>query len=125
MRRFLGPIRQMGYVVPDIEAAMHWSSEEMGIGPFFYNPRVPIEDYQYDGQPHDVKNSVALANAGSIQVELIQTRNDAPSMYRVATGASDPISAPRWKSPIPRRMLARTFLRWPPPWRATFMIWER
>ena len=30
-------------------------------------------------QPH---NSVALANSGPLQIELIQTRNDVPSMYR-------------------------------------------
>jgi hypothetical protein len=82
MSRFLGPIRQLGYVVDDIEAAMkHWH-ETMGVGPWFYNPRVPIEDYRYEGQSYDVHNSVALANSGYIQVELIQTRNDAPSMYR-------------------------------------------
>ncbi len=82
MSRFLGEIRQLGYVVPDIEAAMdHWS-RVMGVGPFFYNPRVPIEGYHYGGKPFEVENSVALANSGFIQVELIQTRNDAPSMYR-------------------------------------------
>jgi hypothetical protein len=82
MSRFLGAIRQLGYVVDDIEAAMaHWH-EIMGVGPWFYNPRVPIEDYVYDGKSYEVHNSVALANSGFIQVELIQTRNDAPSMYR-------------------------------------------
>lgn len=82
MSRFLGPIRQLGYVVDDIEAAMaHWS-EVMGVGPWYYNPKVPIEDYRYDGKPYEVHNSVALANSGYIQVELIQCRNDAPSMYR-------------------------------------------
>lgn len=82
MSRFLGEIRQLGYVVPDIEAAMdHWS-RVMGVGPFFYNPHVPIEGYHYGGEPFEVENSVALANSGFIQVELIQTRNDAPSMYR-------------------------------------------
>lgn len=82
MSRFLGPIRQLGFVVPDIEAAMdHWS-RVMGVGPFFYNPRVPIEDYIYDGAPYTPHNSVALANAGYVQVELIQCRNDVPSMYR-------------------------------------------
>lgn len=88
MSRFLGPIRQLGFVVPDIEAAMdHWS-RVMGVGPFFYNPRVPIEDYTYAGVRHEPHNSVALANAGHIQVELIQCRNDVPSMYRdfVAAG---------------------------------------
>jgi len=82
MSRFLGAIRQLGYVVDDIEAAMaHWHSV-MGVGPWFYNPKVPIEDYRYDGEPYEVHNSVALANSGPLQVELIQTRNDAPSMYR-------------------------------------------
>ena len=82
MSRHLGEIRQLGYVVPDIEAAMdHWS-RVMGVGPFFYNPRVPIEGYHYGGQAFEVENSVALANSGFVQVELIQTRNDAPSMYR-------------------------------------------
>jgi hypothetical protein len=82
MSRFLGEIRQLGYVVRDIEAAMdHWS-RVLGVGPWFYNPRVPIENYRYDGEPHVPHNSVALANSGFVQVELIQTRNDVPSMYR-------------------------------------------
>ncbi|WP_029010987.1 VOC family protein [Azospirillum halopraeferens] len=82
MSRFLGEIRQLGYVVDDIEAAMdHWS-RVMGVGPWFYNPKVPIEDYTYDGRRYEVHNAVALANSGPLQVELIETRNDAPSMYR-------------------------------------------
>jgi hypothetical protein len=36
MSRFLGDIRQNGFVVRDIEAAMkHWT-EALGIGPFLY-----------------------------------------------------------------------------------------
>ena len=82
MSRFLGQIRQLGYVVPDIEAAMAYWSDVMGVGPFFYNPRVPIEEYRYRGESYEPENSVALANSGFIQVELIQPRNDVPSMYR-------------------------------------------
>ena len=82
MSRFLGEIRQLGYVVDDIEAAMAYWHQTMGVGPWYYNPKVPIEDYTYEGKRYDVHNSVALANAGFIQVELIQTRNDVPSMYR-------------------------------------------
>lgn len=82
MSRFLGEIRQLGYVVDDIEASMaHWS-DVMGVGPWFYNPKVPIEDYVYEGQRYEPHNSVALANSGFMQVELIQVRNDVPSMYR-------------------------------------------
>lgn len=82
MSRFFGTIRQAGYVVPDIEAAMdHWS-RVLGVGPWFYNPKVPIVNYRYRGESHEPHNSVALANSGTLQVELIQTRNDVPSMYR-------------------------------------------
>ena len=82
MSRFLGEIRQLGYVVPDIEKAMDYWAKTMGVGPWFYNPKVPIEGYHYDGRNYEPHNSVALANSGFIQVELIQIRNDAPSMYR-------------------------------------------
>ncbi|MFT0548733.1 VOC family protein [Allopusillimonas ginsengisoli] len=82
MSRFFGEIRQLGYVVTDIEAAMDYWSKTLGVGPWYYNPRVPIENYQYKGQAYEPHNSVALANSGPLQVELIQTRNDVPSMYR-------------------------------------------
>ncbi|MFC0410106.1 VOC family protein [Roseomonas elaeocarpi] len=82
MSRFFGEIRQAGYVVPDIEAAMDYWTRVLGVGPFFYNPRVPIRNYTYRGERYEPHNSVALANSGPLQVELIQTRNDVPSMYR-------------------------------------------
>ncbi len=82
MSRFFGEIRQVAYLVPDIEAAMdHWS-RVLGVGPWYYNPRVPIRNYHYRGERHEPHNSVALANAGSLQIELLQPRNDVPSMYR-------------------------------------------
>ena len=82
MSKFFGEIRQLGYVVPDIEAAMDYWSKTLGVGPWFYNPKVPIKNYRYKGEAHEPHNSVALANSGFVQVELIQTRNDVPSMYR-------------------------------------------
>lgn len=82
MSRFFGEIRQVAYLVPDIEAAMdHWANV-LGVGPWFYNPRVPIVNYTYRGQRYEPHNSVALANAGGLQIELLQIRNDVPSMYR-------------------------------------------
>ena len=82
MSRFFGEIRQVAYLVPDIEAAMdHWS-RVLGVGPWYYNPRVPIRNYHYRGERHEPHNSVALANAGSLQIELLQPRNEVPSMYR-------------------------------------------
>ena len=82
MSRFFGPVRQNGYVVRDIEAALkHWT-EVLGVGPFYYIEKVPVVDFLYKGQPSEVEISVALANTGDLQIELIQQRNDAPSMYR-------------------------------------------
>lgn len=82
MSRFFGEIRQVAYLVPDIEAAMHYWAEVLGVGPWYYNPKVPIENYIYRGERHAPHNSVALANAGGLQIELLQIRNDVPSMYR-------------------------------------------
>ena len=82
MSRFLGEIRQAGYVVDDIEAAMDYWSRVLGVGPFFYKEQVPIENYMYRGESYRPHNSVALANSGDLQIELIQQRNDAPSMYK-------------------------------------------
>ncbi|MGY4361195.1 hypothetical protein ACVW0J_007688 [Bradyrhizobium sp. i1.7.7] len=64
MSRFFGEIRQAGYVVDDIEKAMDYWSRELGIGPWFYNPRVPIVNYHYRGKAYEPHNSVALANSG-------------------------------------------------------------
>lgn len=77
-----GPVRQNGYVVRDIEAALrHWT-EVLGVGPFWYFERVPMQDFRYLGEPSPLEVSIALGNSGSLQIELIQQRNDAPSMYR-------------------------------------------
>jgi len=77
-----GPIRQNGYVVKDIEAALeHWTGV-LGVGPFYYIDRVPIESFEYRGTPSPIEVSIALGNWGALQIELIQQRNDAPSMYR-------------------------------------------
>jgi hypothetical protein len=79
--RIFGDIRQNGYVVRDIEAAMkHWT-EVLGIGPFFYFENAPVQNFCYRGEPSALFASIALANSGPLQVELIQQRNDAPSMY--------------------------------------------
>ena len=81
MSRFFGKVCQNGYVVRDIEAALtHWT-EVLGVGPFYYIDRVQCDWFTYQGAPSPVEMSIALANTGDLQIELIQQRNDAPSMY--------------------------------------------
>ncbi|MDO8289101.1 MAG: VOC family protein [Parvibaculum sp.] len=82
MSRIFGAVTQNGYVVRDIHAAMdHWINV-MGVGPWFYVDRVKTDYFIYHGEPSAMEMSVALANSGDLQIELIQQRNDAPSMYK-------------------------------------------
>ncbi len=61
----LGPIRQVAYITNDIEKAMkEWVN--IGVGPWFYVEKVPVENYQYKGKPYDLHMSVALSNSGDI-----------------------------------------------------------
>jgi hypothetical protein len=81
MSRIFGNIAQIGYVVRDIDAAMdNWVKH--GVGPWFYVDRVQTDYFRYRGADSDMEMSVALANSGDVQLELIQPRNDAPSMYK-------------------------------------------
>ena len=77
-----GAARQVGFVVRDIEKAMaHWSTA-LGVGPWFYKEAVGTTEFRYYGQDSALPAlSIALANSGSLQIELIQQRNDAPSLY--------------------------------------------
>jgi len=80
MSRIFGPVRQNGYAVRDVEAAMrHWVS--LGVGPWFYFENVSVTDWEHRGRPGQVAMSIALANSGDLQLELIQQRNDSPSLY--------------------------------------------
>jgi hypothetical protein len=82
MSRLFGPMRQNGYVVRDIEAAMkHWI-DVLQVGPWFYIDRVQTDWFRHRGQDSALELSIALANSGDLQIELIQQRNDAPSMYK-------------------------------------------
>jgi hypothetical protein len=77
-----GAVRQAGYVVRDIEREIqHWT-HALGVGPFFYIERLPLHGFTYADQPSDPHVSVALGYSGEVQVELIEQRNAAPSMWR-------------------------------------------
>ena len=56
MSRKYGPIKQNGYVVRDIVAAMkHWS-EALGVGPWFYLGEVDDLRADYKGMPTDAEH---------------------------------------------------------------------
>jgi len=82
MSLLFGKVCQNGYVVRDIEKAMAFWTGVQRVGPFFYIPKVKTDWFRYRGVDSPVELSIALANSGDLQIELIQQRNDAPSMYR-------------------------------------------
>ncbi len=82
MSRVFGDLRQLGYVVKDIHAAMKYWHEVNGVGPWFYIDKVPLASFSYKGRPSALEMSIALTFSGGAQVELIQQRNDTPSLYK-------------------------------------------
>jgi hypothetical protein len=73
---------QAAWVVNDLEKSIrHWLATT-GIGPFFVVPHAKVERILYRGAPATLDMSVGIAQAGPIQIELIQQHNDGPSAYR-------------------------------------------
>lgn len=81
MSRFFDDIRQIAYVVPDIIKAMDlWT--RMGVGPWFVKENICPTEFVYYGKQSKLPNlSIALANSGNLQIELIQQNNQAPTLY--------------------------------------------
>ncbi len=98
MSRLFGPLRQMGYVVPDVQAVMkHWI-EVTGIGPWFYAERLTLTSFSYAGQRWaDIHLSIALANWSDVQV-ADQQRSEHPSMGRDFLAAHPQGGLQHWSS---------------------------
>ena len=76
-----GPIRQIGYIVHDLDAALDsWCA--LGVGPWFTIRELTQKDCRYRGELCEPTLSIAFANSGPMQIELIQQLDDAPSIYR-------------------------------------------
>lgn len=74
-----GPIRQIGYVVTNLDAAIA-SWLVLGVGPWFVIRDIP-QRVSYRGEPCEISVSLALSNSGELQVELIQQEDDTPSVF--------------------------------------------
>lgn len=68
-------------------ALRHWL-DDLRIGSFFLVPDVTIRGHVYRGTPHleGVRGTVALAQSGGVRIELIQTLDDRPSLWRDVLG---------------------------------------
>jgi len=74
-----GPIRQIGYVVTDLDQALaNWV--ELGVGPWLVIRGLPMQAL-YRGELCQITLSLALSNSGELQVELIQQLDATPSIF--------------------------------------------
>jgi hypothetical protein len=73
---------QVCWVVDNIDQAMDSWIKVMGIGPFLIFRDLKIDSVRYRGEPTSTHFSVAMAQAGGVQIELAQQHCDNPSAYR-------------------------------------------
>lgn len=76
-----GPVRQWGFLVKDIDAAMRCWVDQLGVGPWWGYRNVRLQA-DCGGVLSEVQIHVALSYQNGVQIELIQQINDAPSPYR-------------------------------------------
>ncbi len=81
-----GPIRQIAFVVEDIDQAIESWHQQMGIGSFAVVRNCkPLQGSRYRDKPSgEIILNMAFAYIGDIQLELIEQVNDTPTMYREA-----------------------------------------
>ena len=71
---------QLGFVVPDLfGAAAHWV-QVFGVGPFHIMPRAQ-NTCRYRGAEADVDIQIGVAQAGPVQIELIQDHTEGNSVF--------------------------------------------
>ena len=111
-----GPIRQIGYVVTDLDRAMA-SWVELGVGPWLVIRGLPMRAL-YRGEPCETMLSLALSNSGELQIELIQQQDDTPSIFTEFLAANGPgyHQLAYWAEDFDATMKAVEDAGWPVVW---------
>ena len=83
MSQLFGSVRQIAFVVRDLDRALRYWTATLGVGPFFVMRNVAPDAYRYRGAPSPAPSlSIALGNSGDVQVEIIEQHDERPSAYR-------------------------------------------
>ena len=73
---------QLGHVVRDMNSALRYWTEVMGVGPFVVlATSVGDRQFFHRGEASAVNFSIAIAYMGDVMIELIMPLNSAPSPY--------------------------------------------
>lgn len=75
---------QTAFITDNIERSMTEMTALLNIGPWFLFENFQLGDLNFRGEPADFEVTLALANSGHMQFELIMPLDDKPSPYREA-----------------------------------------
>lgn len=75
-------IIQTAFITDNIEQSMAEMTDLLNIGPWFLFEKFELGDLHFRGQPSDFEVTLALANSGHMQYELILPLDEKPSPYR-------------------------------------------
>jgi Glyoxalase/Bleomycin resistance protein/Dioxygenase superfamily len=81
--QIFGELRQLAWVVPKgtfEKHVDHWVNS-LGVGPWIVVEKPPVINVVHRGQPSHLDFSFAIAHMGTIQVEIIEQHDDAPTTY--------------------------------------------
>jgi hypothetical protein len=78
----VGQVVQTAYVVKDMTAAIRWWIDNANVGPWFLLDSFTGREQLYRGQPNTADIKLAMAFAGHMMIELIQPKDDRPSVYK-------------------------------------------
>jgi hypothetical protein len=111
-----GAVRQLGYVVRDLDQTIaDWL--KLGVGPWFVL-RGHSQSVLYRGRPCTVPVSLAFANSGDLQIELIQQEDDTPSVFTefLDSGRVGVHQLAWWAADFPAALESARALGWPVVW---------
>jgi hypothetical protein len=75
-------VMQMAYVVPDLRASIAQWIQRLNVGPWFVLEHFSGEHPVYRGNPSRADVAIAMSFAGHMNIELIQSNDDHPSVYK-------------------------------------------
>lgn len=80
-RQLVGPVRQVAYIVDDVEAAALGWVKRFGIGPWRIKHGLRLDQCSYGGKLIDLDLSMASSYSNGLEVELIAQPEGPASMY--------------------------------------------
>jgi hypothetical protein len=96
---------QIGFVVDDLDEALRYWIDVIGVAPFFVYRDFRLAECFYEGEPIELTISVGYGQAGDVQVELVEQHGDTPSTY-LGRASGDPHHVAFWTPEYDRHVEA-------------------